>query len=448
MVPVRRPSIVCVHHSFFDQSQDLTLLTTPNPNPNHFHRACLACGSEASILRTHAGLRQSAQADAPKTGSWRNARCRQRVGACFVSPDPGTKLGVCAAFSGRTAMTCGRLGAIAGGTWVAESVTTDGGRWRKSNETPRRGNNQPRFFGETKQMTKILFSGLVLLTATVGMGAVGCSSSEPTRTVSADDALTTFQNPTGSFSKDNASQAFSGFRSEQSESGKVSTGGAGGSSSTKSQSLKLLAHTLDAKASCAEGQTCACETSGSFVYTAEQSKAGAAAYMKFDKCVGKDGTGFTGEAILVVTSSPILGIEADSSSPVAASDKNLLLAAKGEAFDAKQSIDLEFALLHEAGYTLLAIQVPDGKIVIGVAANGNAFVKAKQGTWVCKAGKGNKGYACASQSGGEEVDVEDADASPATSSSSEEEAAPPSDGKASSSDGIGLDEAGDDSDNP
>jgi hypothetical protein len=301
-------------------------------------------------------------------------------------------------------------------------------------------------------MTKIVFSGLVLLTAAVGMGGMmGCSSSEQsTRTVSADDALTTFQNPTGSFNKDNASQAFSGFRSEQSESGKVSTNGAAGGGSTKTQSLKLLSRTLDAKASCAEGQTCACATSGSFVYTAEQSKAGAAAHIQFDKCVSEDGSGFTGEAVLVVTTNPILGVEADG--PVAAGDdKNLLLAARGEAFDATQSIKLEFALLHEAGYTLLAIQVPDGKIVIGVAPSGNAFVKAKQGTWVCKAGKGKKGYACASVSGGgEEVDVEDADASPTTSStpSSEEEAAPPTGGKSSSSDGIGLDEADDSDDRP
>jgi hypothetical protein len=311
------------------------------------------------------------------------------------------------------------------------------------------------FLERTKHMTKI-FSGLVVLTAAIGLtSAVGCSSSESSRTVSADDALTTFQNPTGSFSKDNASQAFSGFRSEQSESGKVGTGGVAGSGgSTKTQGLtKFMTRTLDAKASCAEGQSCACEVSGSFSYTAEQSKAGAAAHIKFDKCVNKE-AGFTGEAVIVVTSNPILGIERDSSSPTTASDKNLLFAAKGEAFDAKQSVNLEFALLHESGYTLLAIQVADGKIVIGVAPNGNAFVKAKQGTWVCKAGKGSKGYACSSTSGGgEEVDVEDADSSPVTesSSSSEEQGAtpPPSDGKAASSDGIGLDDADDsDSDYP
>jgi len=279
-------------------------------------------------------------------------------------------------------------------------------------------------------MNKIVFTGLLLVTTTVGvLSTTGCSSSEDSgRTVSADSALDTFQNPTGSFDKSNASQAFSGFRSEKSESGKVSQPGAGGggSSGTSSkQSLKLLTRTLDAKSQCTEGQTCACEGSGSFVLTAEQSKAGQAAHITFDKCLDKDGSGFDGEALLVVSSQPILGISseaASSSAPAtgngtnAAADKNILFAAKGTAYEASQSLELEFALLQESGYMLLAIQVPDGKIVIGVnSRNGDAFVKAKQGTWVCKAGKAGKGYACSSTSGGEEVDIEDADASPAVS---------------------------------
>ncbi len=305
---------------------------------------------------------------------------------------------------------------------------------------------------------------VVLAATTIGLSTTGCSSEQGT--VSTDQALDAFQNPTGSFTKDNGNSAFSGYRSEKSESGKVATPGASSSSGTKTQSLRLLSHTLDAKSQCVEGASCACEKSGSFVYSIEQTKLGSGYHFEFDKCVNADGSGFDGKALLVATSQSILGIqdsgsqsaepsqssasdstsdtgssmgleEADSSSSTPAADgsKNILFAAKGTASQGSQSLAVEFALVQEAGYTLLAIDVADGKIVIGVAANGNAFVKAKQGTWICKPGSA-KGYTCKSTSGAEDVAVDDSDSTSAESTTDAPSAASDSAADTSSSDGF------------
>ncbi len=252
--------------------------------------------------------------------------------------------------------------------------------------------------------------------------AIGCTN-ESTDSVNTDSAIDAFQNPTGSFDKSTGADAFSAFKAEKSESTKVSQ--PDGKSGVGTQSIRLMTRTLDAKTSCAEGQSCACAAGGSFSYQLEESKVGKAARFQFNKCVGESNSGFDGQAIILVTSKPILGIEkatakktstkkptgglseADDSSSSASLDQNVLFAAKGTAIEGQQKTALEFALLSEAGWTLLAVQVKDGKIVIGVAPNGNAFVKAKQGTWYCSPGTA-KGYVCKSETG-EDLEVEDAE---------------------------------------
>lgn len=294
--------------------------------------------------------------------------------------------------------------------------------------------------------------------------AVGCTPEN--KQVDLDDALNAFKNPTGSFSKETGSGAFSGYRSEEAESSKVSTPGASGSSGTsRTQSLTFLTKTLDQKAQCAEGEACPCESSGSFVYKMETRSEGKALQMQFDKCVSADGSGFDGQAALLVSNQPLLGLESgglekkapaseeneEASDEAASTPKtpktpktgsktlavnpslgqNLLLTAKGTAFEGDKSVSLEFSLVYEAGYTVLAIEVPDGKVVIGMAADGTAFVKAKQGSWTCKPQNG-KGYVCTSTSGGEDVAVseEGSEAEAAEANSSGEEAANSEEGQA------------------
>jgi hypothetical protein len=172
------------------------------------------------------------------------------------------------------------------------------------------------------------------------------------------------------------------------------------------------------QAACAEGQSCACPGGGSLVYQAEQSKAGAAAHFTFDSCVGDDGMGFDGEAVAVVSSKPILGLAKPGSSA--------LFAARGTVFDKTNKIDLEFALLTEGGYALLAVEVGDGKIVIGSTPQGSIVVIAKQGTFHCSGGT------CKGDDTGEEIEVGSAATANVPSSddppAAEEDPLPPEDG--------------------
>lgn len=286
------------------------------------------------------------------------------------------------------------------------------------------------------------------VTFTLGALSMGCSN-ETSDSVDATSALDSFQNPTGSFTKETGGQALSSYKSEQAESSKVNRPG-GGSGGTKTQSLRLLSKTLDSKASCNEGQACACVGGGSFTYTLEQTKAGQAARFQFDKCVGDDNGGFDGQAILLVTQKPLIGIdgparnkpappaksgsseeggltEADdgSTSGGPSGEDNLLFAAKGTAIEGNRRTPLEFALAYEQGYTLLAVEVKDGKVIVGLSPNGTVFVKAKQGTWVCTPSL-SRGYQCKSAEGGDdvEIDAEPAEA-PAEGASSDDAYVPP-----------------------
>jgi hypothetical protein len=264
-------------------------------------------------------------------------------------------------------------------------------------------------------MNKIMSSAVVLL-AVVASPLMGCSSES--HSVDADSALSAFKNPTGTFSKDTGSSAFSSYQSEHAQSDSVSrpSVGSGSSGQSNPQSVKVLAKTLDAKSQCTEGEKCACAGGGSAIYDQEPSKIGKAVRFQFDKCIGDDGAGFDGEALLLVTSQPIVDLAKDTpaASGASADAQNILFAAKGTATDGDKSLELEFALVEESGYTLLAVEVADGKIVVGLAPDGSAWVKAKQGTWTCKPNE-SKSYACTPVEGdGEAVDVEADPSAPST----------------------------------
>jgi hypothetical protein len=186
--------------------------------------------------------------------------------------------------------------------------------------------------------------------------------------------------------------------------------------------MRLLAKTMDAKSQCVEGSPCACETSGSFTFQKEDTKVGVSARFTFESCVFADGNGFDGEALLVTSSSPIVGIAkkaAAAKSPATKTpttagaatqqdattgqEPNLLLTAKGTASTSKGKMALEFSLAREDGYTLLSIEVPDGNVVVGASDGGDVFVKSKQGTWSCSPSA--EGYACTSDGDGKKVTV-------------------------------------------
>jgi hypothetical protein len=312
-------------------------------------------------------------------------------------------------------------------------------------------------------MKNITLSAFVAAAA-LGVASAACSSAPAERT-DADSTLASFKNPTGSFSKENAGSAFSGYKSEQGESGKVQAPGvSGGTSNT--QSMKLLARTLDAKSQCTEGQTCACPTSGSFVYGIEQSKSGQSLRATFDSCIDESGSGFNGEVLFLATSRPLLGIalkapaksklvgpggakqpttpapsgggatggglqEANpgSSSGAQASAENYLFVAKGTAIEGRQSTPIEFAVVSEAGYLVASVSVPDGNVIVGMAPDQTIFVQAKQGSWVCTP-NGSR-YTC--KGDGQVEDLELDDASTATASNSDAPSAGSSSGGGSGS---------------
>lgn len=247
----------------------------------------------------------------------------------------------------------------------------------------------------------------------LALAAVACSA-ESKEPVSADESLAAFRNPTGSFGKENGAAALSGFDAEKSESGKVNRPGAS-SGTSRTQGIRVMNGALGAEATCAEGQSCACPGGGSIVYRAEQSSIGAAAHFAFSNCVDDEGAGFDGEAVVAVAKQPILGLAKTATTPV--TSDNIFFAAKGTAFDKTTRIALEFALLHEAGYTLLAVQVADGKIVIGSAPDGTLVIKAKQGTFHCGSAAG--GYTCKGDETGEEIAIG------GEAQASNDEAAPP-----------------------
>lgn len=262
----------------------------------------------------------------------------------------------------------------------------------------------------------------VAVVATLATSSIACSSSssgEEAASVDTGSALSTLRSPTGSFSAATAGKAFGGYRTQRADSQKVSAPTSGGSVGTRS--IRLLDK---ASGSCGQGQACACPGGGSMTYSAESNADGQLVKVRFASCGFEDGFGFDGNAVLLVSNKSLLGYaseaasapkapsagagtgagtgvtEADGASGAAA----VLLAAKGTASYASKKLPFAFALLTEGQYAFLAVSVPDGKIVIGMHADGRAIVKSKEGTWSCQSSA--TGWVCKSDSG-ESLDVKE-----------------------------------------
>ncbi len=248
-------------------------------------------------------------------------------------------------------------------------------------------------------MNRIAFTALAF-----SLGLFACTSQDDNKpSKSAGAALGSVQNPTGSFDSDNASDAFAKWSSDKSSSsGLQSTGGGGsGGGSTTTQSLHILSGTVQ-QTSCAEGAKCACPSGGSFSYEKQSSDYGPAISASFDKCVFDDGSGFSGDMLLLESDKPLLKSD---KADVGADDggKSLLLAAEGTFTNGTDSINADVVFLHERGVDYLAVAVKDGKIVIGVReSDGAAVVYAKDTTWLCTRDE-SLDYTCKEQSSGKKV---------------------------------------------
>lgn len=251
--------------------------------------------------------------------------------------------------------------------------------------------------------------------------ALACSSSSGSGDeVDTSTALSSLRTPTGSFSEATAGKAFGGYRASRADSGRVSTPGASigsASAGTKTASIRLLDK---ASASCGGGQSCACPNGGSLSYAAESNADGAAIKVSFSACGFEDGWGFDGKAVLLASKKSLLGTPAapaaaaapaatdgTSASPDTGTGAagtsfgseyvSILIAAKGVASNGGNRLELEFALVAEAHYAFLAVQVADGKVIIGVSDDGRAFVKSKEGTWSCTTSSSS--WTCTSDTG-------------------------------------------------
>jgi len=304
----------------------------------------------------------------------------------------------------------------------------------------------------------LAFAALAALATT----SIACSSStsgEEGQTVDTGSALTTLRSPTGSFSAATAGKAFGGYRTQKADSQRVSAPTSGGSVGTRS--IRLLDR---ASGSCGQGQACACPNGGSMTYAAESNADGQMVKVRFASCSFEDGFGFDGNALLLVSNKSLLGYASEAASaPKAPSTGSggtgsstgttgtgagsedsadgydsseglsesgstsgaaaVLLAAKGTASYGAKKLPLEIALLTEGKYAFLAVSVPDGKIVIGVSADGRAIVKSKEGTWNCQSSAG--GWVCKSDSG-ESLNVKEEAATEEGSSSSDDAPSAPS----------------------
>ncbi|HEY8078159.1 MAG TPA: hypothetical protein VIF62_28725 [Labilithrix sp.] len=242
--------------------------------------------------------------------------------------------------------------------------------------------------------------------AAVSLELFACTNQDDKPSQSPGAALDAVQNPTGSFGADNAGDAFSKYGSDKkSSSGLASTGGgssAGGSTTTQSYRLHILAGNVQSTA-CEEGAKCACPSGGSFTYQKQNSDYGPALSASFDSCVFDDGNGFSGDMLLLQSDKPLLKSDKADVGTDAASDASLLLAADGTFTNGSDSIKADVVFLHERSVDYLAVEVKDGKIVIGVReTDGLAVVYAKDTTWVCKP-DASANYDCQEQSSGQKV---------------------------------------------
>jgi hypothetical protein len=279
--------------------------------------------------------------------------------------------------------------------------------------------------GENHVKTIATASALVALVA-LGSLSMGCSASPSNGKKgsgagpSTSSAVSALRTPTGTFSKATAASAFAGYRAKRADSDHVSApapGGGGGGASTASIRTVRLLDRATSSGGCAEGESCACPNGGTMEYASESSADGQLVEVSFDACGFEDGTSFDGEAVVLASTKSLLGdaASAPAAEPPASGDGSglkeasdpgagaqgevvaLLLAAKGTMTDGGRHEPLEFALLTEAHYAYLAVNVADGSVVIGLGEDGTAVVHAKDATWTCKSG--SAGYACTSEKG-------------------------------------------------
>jgi hypothetical protein len=248
------------------------------------------------------------------------------------------------------------------------------------------------------------------LTFTLGASTLACSSESSGGRVDTGTALSSLRSPTGTFDKSNATSAFAGFRDQRERSSNVAGAQPAGRAQTGSsqQGLRILNTAASLEANCSEGQTCACPGSGSASWSHESTAEGEVVRMSFAQCVFEDGDAFDGEAVVLASKEPLLGLERETGGAFGDTGDlggyaSLLIAANGDMTHQGKTMALQFALLMEAGYTLLSVEVPDGSVVIGIAPSGKVIVMAKNETWTCAATAG--AYACTSSSG-EQLDVE------------------------------------------
>lgn len=299
-------------------------------------------------------------------------------------------------------------------------------------------------------MNKIVVAALVTFAVA---NTVACSSAD--RSTDADSTLSAFKNPTGSFTKETGASAFSGATTKQSQSGKVNAKtGSNGGSSTQSKSIRILADKT--QAACQEGEACKCEGGGTATYKKQSTKLGLQVDFTFADCFDAEGGGFSGEAMLLASEKPLLGLGSESGAKEPSSGKApagsangsddmgtnaikpkgglteaqndqpqgkeinaqaLLLAARGEVISGKQRENVEFAILSEAGYTLVAVEVKDGSVVVGFAPNGTAIVRSKEGSWTCR--PQSNGYQCKADGSGEALEVASSEGSSKSSASND-----------------------------
>jgi hypothetical protein len=261
--------------------------------------------------------------------------------------------------------------------------------------------------------------------------AVGCSSSSSGsgsggKVGSTTSALATFRKPTGTFNASTSKSAIASMWQQQQQGGKLQgqTGGGGG---TATRAIRPLADSLssgdEGGPACAEGARCSCEAGGSFSYQHEAADEGKAVRIAFSECMSSDGSGFDGEALVLVANKPLLD---DPKLPKATSAQSVLLVAEGNAIEGKERQKVGLALLAQSNVVLVAVEVEDGTIVLGAMSDGTIIVRSKDASYTCAPGKSS--YTCKDDASGETIVVDGSDQasgpSPAPSGSSSNGSAP------------------------
>lgn len=247
------------------------------------------------------------------------------------------------------------------------------------------------------------------LVVTASLFAMGCSSSSSGSgnggTSSVSSALGTFRSPTGSFNAKNGSSALAGMFTQQKQGNAVggSSGGAGGIGTRALKKLDLGGEdgAPAAEGSCAEGAQCACDVGGSFSYKAESASEGQALRITFSDCADSDGTTFDGEALFLVSQRALLE---DKRLPAYGTGQSMLLVAKGNLTENRETQEIGVALLSQPNVKLVAVEVDDGAVVLGQTSKGTIIVRAKDAAWTCNP-KSKGTYVCTEDNTGESVTI-------------------------------------------